>query len=326
MLSKRSFLIGLAATSLDLGGESHADEIYPNRMIKLIVPFPPGTNSEIVARVLSERLSAKFGQPVIVENRPGGAGGTVGAAAVAHAEPDGYTLLVTPPGPLVTAGTIYKNLGYDPGKDFAPVALLFSSPQLLAVHPSVPAKTLRDFVAHARATPGKLSFASPGHGTQPHLLGEMLKATAGIDIVHLPYRGPAAALTALVAGQAQIYFESSSLILPLAEAEKVRILAVAGEARIAQLPDVATTGEGGFPSLVGGFWSGIVAPARTSLGIVSRLNAAINEIMQSTDMQASLTKIGAQAKSETAQAFGAFIAAETQKWSTVIKAAGVKID
>src|SRR5262249_18368989 len=156
----------------------------------LVVPFAPGTNSEIASRVIAGRLAERFGQPVIIENRPGGAGGTVGAASVARAEPDGYTLLVTSPGPLITAGALYTNLGYDPSTSFAPVALLFNSPQLLAVNKSLQATSLQDVVAYARRNPGKLSFASPGYGTQPHLLGELLKLRARIELTHLPYRGP----------------------------------------------------------------------------------------------------------------------------------------
>jgi tripartite-type tricarboxylate transporter receptor subunit TctC len=218
MLSRRSALMGLAASSLGFSARSASRDTYPARTIRIIVPFPPGTPSELVLRPVADRLSARFGQPVVIENRPGGAGGTVGAATVAAAEPDGTMLLASPPGPLVTAGAMYKNLGYDPATSFAPIALLFNSPQLLAVNPTVPARSLAELVTLARDNPGRLSFASPGYGTQPHLLGEMLKIAGGIDIVHVPYKGPAAALTDLLSGQVHIYFETSPLVLPQAEA------------------------------------------------------------------------------------------------------------
>ena len=210
MLTRRSLIAASAFTGLTARLPIYAAQAYPVRTVKIVVPFPPGTPSEFVIRVLADRLSARFKQPFIIENRPGGAGGTLGAAAVAIADPDGYTLLASPPGPLVTAAAIYKNLGYDPAT-LVPVALLFNTPQLLAVHPSVPAASLHELVQHARARPGALNFASPGYGTQPHLLGEILKRSAGIDIVHVPYKGPAAALTDLLAGQVQMYFETSPL-------------------------------------------------------------------------------------------------------------------
>src|SRR5262245_57921167 len=211
MHTRRSLLFGLAASTFI--GHVRAGEAYPVRPIKLVVPFPPGTSSELVLRLIADRLTAQFGQPIVIENRPGGAGGTVGAASVANAEPDGYTLLASTPGPLVTAAALYSKLGYDPAS-VAPAALLFERPQLLAVPLSAPASSLAELRAHAKRHPGKISFASPGHGTQPHLLGELLKATAGIDIIHVPYRGPAPALTDLLAGQVQVYFETSPLILP----------------------------------------------------------------------------------------------------------------
>ena len=204
MLTRRSLLGGLALSGLVGIPKTLAVQPYPVRTVKIVVPFPPGNPSEFVIRALADRLSAKFKQPFIIENRPGGAGGTLGAAAVAAAEPDGYSLLASPPGPLVTAAAMYKKLSYDPAA-LVPVALLFGSPQLLAIHPSVPAKSLRELTQHAKAHPRTVNFASPGYGTQPHLLGEILKANAGIDIVHVPYKGPAAALTifspAVVVGQ-----------------------------------------------------------------------------------------------------------------------------
>jgi tripartite-type tricarboxylate transporter receptor subunit TctC len=326
MVTKRAILLALVAAGFGMCAGRLAAENYPKKTIKIVVPFPPGTPSEFFIRLLADRLSSKFGQAVIVENRPGGAGGTVGAAAVAGAEPDGYTLLASPPGPLTTAAALYKNLGYEPGKSFAPVALLFSSPQLLAVNPAIPARSLREFVDYVKGNPGKISIASPGYGTQPHLLAEMFKSMAGINVVHVPYKGPGPAVTDLLAGHVQVYFETAPVILPHADAGKLRILAVAGASRMAQLPTVPTTIESGFQNLTGGFWSGILAPAGTPASIVDQLNTAINEIMRSQDAQLALIKLGGEAKLGSPHDFAAFIAAETQKWSTIIKATGVKIE
>jgi tripartite-type tricarboxylate transporter receptor subunit TctC len=323
---KRALLLAavLVGSIMNAGGIAAAT--YPNRTVRIVVPFPPGTASEFFIRLVADRLSTRFGQSVIVENRPGGAGGTVGAAAVAAAAPDGHTLLASPPGPLVTAGTLYRNLGYEPRTSFAPIALLFSSPQLLTVNPLIPAKSIQELVDYVKSKPGKISIASPGYGTQPHLLAEMFKSTAAIDIVHVPYKGPGLAVTDLLAGQVQIYFETAPVILPLAEAGKLRILAVAGASRMAQLANVPTTIESGFPTVTGGFWSGILAPAGTPSVIVGQLNAAINEIMRSQEAQLGLLKLGGEAKLGSPQDFATFIAAERQKWSSIITAAGVKIE
>ena len=326
MLSRRTALLGLAGSCLGPAARAIAAEPYPSRPIKLIVPFPPGTPSEFVIRALADFLSARLGKPVTIENRPGGAGGTVGAAAVAAAEPDGHTLLASPPGPLVTAGAIYKSLGYDPATSFAPVSLLFSSPILLAVHPTVPARSLAELVTHARNNPGKLSFASPGYGTQPHLLGEMLKTAAGIEMVHVPYKGPAAALTDLLAGQVEFYFETSPLILPQAETGKLRVIAIAAEARLPQLSGVPATGESGFPQLTGGFWSGIVAPARTAPEIIGLLNVAINDAMKTQQIEQALARLAARPRLGSPQDFRTFISDETRKWAAVIRAANLQID
>jgi len=326
MITRRSLLVGLAATGAMAQTPSFARGTYPDRTIRLVVPFPPATNSEIASRVVASRLQMRFGQPVIVENRPGGAGGTVGAASVARAEPDGYTLLVSPPGPLVTAGALYTNLGYDPSTSFAPIALLFNSPQLLAVSKHLQATSLDDVVAHARRNSGKINFASPGYGTQPHLLGELLSLRAKIELTHLPYRGPAAAVTDLLSGRVQLYFESSPTILPLAQDGKLNVVAVAGERRIDALPDVPTTAESGFPDLVGGFWSGVLAPAGTPQPIIQQLNLAIGEVMQSTEMQRTLVQFSAQPRANSPEEFALFIAAERAKWSAVIKEANLRIE
>ena len=266
-------------------------------------------------------MSSLFGQTVVVENRPGGAGGTVGVKSAASADPDGYTILFTPPGPLVTAPAIFRNVGYDPVKAFAPVAAVFSSPQILVVNPNVPAKSMQELVAHAKANPGKVSYASPGFGTQPHLLGEMLKLMTGADIVHVPYKGSAPVLTDLIAGQVQMYFDSASFLLPHVESGKLRVLAVADESRLPQLPDTPTTVEAGFGKLQASYWVGVLVPAGTPAPVIERLNGAINEVMRSKAMEETLTKLVARARPGTPQDFAAFMAAETRKWTETITAA-----
>ncbi|HET7765050.1 MAG TPA: tripartite tricarboxylate transporter substrate binding protein [Burkholderiales bacterium] len=321
----RAAALGLVALGLGTGVMA-AGDYYPVRPVTLVIPFPPGTNTDLVARPLAERLTSSLGQPVIVDYRPGGAGGTVGAKAVAKAEPDGYTLLMSPPGPLVVAPVIYKDLGYDPVASFLPVATVFSVPQLLAVHPSIPVHTIEELVRYAKANPGKINFASPGYGTQPHLLGEMLRRSAGIDIVHVAYKGPAQAMTDLVAGQVQMYFETLSLYLPQVRSGRARVLAVADERRSPQLPDVPTTVESGFPTLQGTFWAGIVAPAGTPVPIVQKLNAGINAIVGSAEMQSVLDKISAKPKLGSPEAFAAFMTAEAHRWSDIVRAAGIKAE
>ncbi|HZO48118.1 MAG TPA: tripartite tricarboxylate transporter substrate binding protein [Xanthobacteraceae bacterium] len=299
---------------------------YPNKLIRIVAPFPPGGPTDGAARLIADRLSTLFGQTVVVENRPGGAGGTIGVKSAASADPDGYTILFTPPGPLVTAPAIFRNVGYDPMKAFAPVAAVFSSPQILVVNPGVPAKSMQELVAYAKANPRKVSYASPGFSTQPHLLGEMLKLMTGADIVHVPYKGSAPVLTDLIAGQVQMYFDAASFLLPHVESGKLRVLAVADERRLPQLPDTPTTVEAGFGKLQASYWVGILVPAGTPSAIVDRLNVAINEVMTSKAMEETLTKLTARARPGSPADFAAFMAAESRKWSETISAANIRAD
>jgi tripartite-type tricarboxylate transporter receptor subunit TctC len=327
MLSKRKVLSSMVVIGLAIPMAGAATpQSYPDRLIKLVVPVPPGAGTDVMARLMAERLSSSLRQPVIVENIAGGAGGTIGARAVARANPDGHTLLFTAPGPLVTAPAIYKNIDYDPVKSFAPVGMIMSSPQLLVVHPAVPVRSVHELIAYAKANPGKISFASGGFGTQPHLLGEMFRLTNGIDIVHVPHRGTASAVTNVLAGQVQMYFENFTALLSHVEDGKLRALAVADETRSSQLPDVPTTTESGFPLLQGTYWAGIVAPAGTSASIVDKLNAAINEILKSKELEVHLAKLSAKPKIGSPRDFAIFMAAETRKWTEVIDAAGIKAD
>jgi len=267
-----------------------------------------------------------LGQPVIVDNRPGGAGGTVGAKAVANANPDGCTLLFTPAAPLVTAPLIYRNLGYDPFKSFTPVAMVFSTPQMLAVTPTLPVDSMVQLASYAIDNPGKVSFASPGFGTQPHLLGEMFRLATGANIVHVPYKGAQQPVTDLMAGQVQMCFDTVALFLPHLQVGKIKPLAIADDMRSDQLPAVPTTAESGFPALKATFWASIVAPMGTPADTVDKLNLSINEILRSSELEASLAKFNAKPKMGSPQEFAKFWRAETEKWTNVIRSAGVKAD
>ena len=322
LLARRILLAASLAASLGL---LFAAPAYPSRPVK-IMPFAPGGPTEFIIRLVADRLTATLGQAFVIENRPGGAGGTVGAKSVAVAEPDGYTLLFSSPGPLVTAAAVYKSLDYDPIRSFAPIAMLIYAPQMLVVHPSVPANSLPEFVAYAKSNPGKVTFGSSGYGTQPHMLREMLKLAADINIIHIPYRGAGQSVTDLVAGQVQMIFETAAILLPHVESGRLRALAIATDKRSALLPDVPTTAESGYPKLMASFWSGLLAPAGTPAPIVEKLNGAVNEILKSKDAQAGLARLSAEAKIGSPQDFAAFIGAEAPRWAAIANETGIKVD
>lgn len=310
-----------------LGGASAASPraAWPqmSRPIKLVVPFPPGGPTDIIARIVVERLSA-VGQSAIVEHRPGGAGGTVGARSVAAAAPDGETLLVALVGTLTIAPTLYSDSGYDPIRSFTPVALLTSGPQVLTVNAAFPVRSLQELIAYAKSNPGKTNFASPGHGTQPHLLGAVLNRAAGIDIVHVPYRGSAPAITDLLAGQVQVMFDVTATLGPHIQTGKLRALAVTTRTRDRFHPDVPTVIEAGVPELEATVWSSVVAPAGTPANIVGGLNTAINDGLRSDTMRENLARLGLEPRIMSPQELSAFIADETRKWADVVRLAGLK--
>jgi tripartite-type tricarboxylate transporter receptor subunit TctC len=260
---------------------------------------------------------------LIVDNQPDGPADTLALKLAAAAPPDGYTLLFGAPGQLAIGPAIYPNFAYEPARTFVPVAMIAISPQVLVVNPQVPAKSVHDLIAYAKANPGKISFASPGYGTEPHLLGELLKTTAGVDIVHVPYRGAAPAIADLIAGRVQMSFDGPAVVAPHIEDGRLRALAVASETRAHLLPDVPTMIESGFGRFIANYWIGAVAPIGTPAKIVARLNGAINDTLRSSDLQTSLAKLGAEPKIGTPQEAASFLAAEMAKWSVVAKAAGI---
>jgi tripartite-type tricarboxylate transporter receptor subunit TctC len=292
----------------------------------MVVPFPPGGSVDVQARIISDRLSTVLGQPVVVENHGGGAGGSNGAKLVAAADPDGYTILITPGGALTTGPAVYRNIGYDPAKVFAPVALVLETPQVISVHPDLPVKSLAEVVAYATANPGKISWGTQGFGTSPHLLLELLKLDAGINILHVPYRGTAPMLAAAVAGQVQIVLDPMTSSLPHIQAGTLRALAIAGRERSSKLPDVPTAQEAGYPKFDAPFWLGVVAPAGTPTAVIDKLNGALGQSLSSPETRARLAALGADIKSGTPQDFGKMLAQELALWTSVVKAANITVD
>jgi tripartite-type tricarboxylate transporter receptor subunit TctC len=316
-------LLLVAAVTLAAAALARTDaqaQSYPTRPIKIVVPFAPG-GADVIARLIGERITTALGQPVVIENRPGGAGGTVGTKSVTLAEPDGYTLTFASPGPITVAPAVNKALDYDPIRQLAPVAMVAESPVVLVVHPAVPAKTVGELIAYARANPGRINFGSPGFGTSSHLLGELLKQRTGIELVHVPYRGATPAIVDLVAGQVQMLFDNVRNVQSFIQAGKLRPLAVTAHARAPELPDVPTMAQAGIEDFVGLYWNGVLAPAGTPMPIIERLNAVINEGLRSPGVRAGLAKLAMAPKTGSPQEFGALIAAEFQRWSAVARAA-----
>ena len=316
-------VVVVATFGLACAGAPALAETYPSRPIKLIAPFPPGGPVDVMARLVAQRLTQSFGT-MIVDNRPG-AGGTIGSRGAAAAEPDGYTLLFGSSTTLAAGPALYKNIGYDPIKSFTPVAMISSEPFAIVVAPSLPVYSVQDLVAYAKAHPGKLNYGAPT-GALPHLTGEMFKTAAGVDIVHIPYKGAANGITDLLAGQVDLTFEPISVLVAHIQDGALRPLAVTGETRSAELADIPTMIESGYPSVVSVSWSGIVAPAGTPPEIVARLNAAVNAVIDAPETRASLARMGAQPKPGMPEDFARLIAAETPKWAAVVKAASIKIE
>jgi tripartite-type tricarboxylate transporter receptor subunit TctC len=299
---------------------------YPNRPIKVVVPFPAGGPTDGMARIISDRLGQVLGQTIVVENRGGGAGGSIGAKFVATSDPDGYTILITPGGSLTTGPAMHSNIGYDPVKVFTPVAQLIDTPQVMAVHEDLPVKTVAELVAYAKANPGKLSWGTQGVGTAPHLLAELFKLETGANLVIVPYRGTAPMLAAIVAGEIPLVLDPMTTILPHIQSGKLRPLAVTGESRSEKLPNVPTMTEAGYPKLQSTFWLGVVAPSGTSPVIIDKLNAAFRESLKPQETRARLDALGAVIKIGTPEDFRKMLARELALWTEVVKGANLKVE
>jgi tripartite-type tricarboxylate transporter receptor subunit TctC len=321
-LPRRTFLhLAAGAAALPAMSRIASAQAYPARPVRIIVGVPAGGPTDITARLISHYLSERLGQPFIVENRPG-ASGNIATEMVVRAPPDGYTLLMIAPSNAVNA-TLYPNLNFNFIRDIAPVASIMRAPIVMAVNASVPAKTVAEFIAYAKANPGKINFASPGNGTTAHLAGELFKMTAGVDIVHVPYRGSAPALNDLLGGQVQVIFDTPVTLIEHIRTGKLRALAVGTAARAEALPDVPPMGNflSGYEASA---WFGVGVPKNTPAEIVDRLNKEISAAVADPQVKARFADIGVEPMSMTPAEFGKFIADETEKWGKVIKFADIK--
>lgn len=305
--------------------QSASAQSYPTRPIKLIVPFAPGGGNDTVARTIGQRLAALLGQPVVVENRAG-AGGVLGAEVAAKAPPDGYTLFLGGVGSQVINPSLHAHLSYDAAKDFTPVALLASAPLVLVVHPSVPASSVKELIALARAKPGQLNYASNGNGSSSHLAALMFDSMAGVEMVHVPYKGLAPALTDLLSGQVQLMFSSVVAIVPHIKSGSLKPLGVSGAKRLSLMPDLPTIAEAGVPGYSTSSWYGILVPAGTPHDIVMRLNKEINVVLRDPEVRRALANDGADPVGGTPEEFAAYINTETARLGKLVKDARIQID
>jgi tripartite-type tricarboxylate transporter receptor subunit TctC len=306
------------------GAYAQAQDKYPSRQIKLLLGYTPGGATDIMARTLAARMTEALGQPVVVENRPGAAS-NIASEMAAKAAPDGYTLFM---GTIANATSMsgYKNLGYDTMRDFVHITQTMTAPSVLTTNPSFPAKNLKELIAAAKAKPGAYSFASTGIGSSPHLAGELLKLRTGIDIIHVPYKGAAPAMTDLLGGQVSMSFMTALSALPHLQSGKLGVIGVAAHKRMAQLPNVPTIEEGGVPDFEVSSWNGLFAPAKTPQPIVDRLYEVTSAALKSPQMKEKLEAEGAEPVGQPPAQFRAYVQSEIEKWGKVIKAANVKFD
>jgi tripartite-type tricarboxylate transporter receptor subunit TctC len=297
---------------------------YPTRAVRVIVPFPPGAGVDIVTRIVAPRLGESMGQQIVADNR-GGAGGILGAELAAKAPADGYTLLMATAG-ILTVVPLISKVTYNIARDFAPISMVASVPSLLVVHPSMPTRTLKDLVALARAKPGAINYASTGGGTLPHLTAELLRIQAKIEIVHIPYKGSAPAMTDLLGGQVEMFFGNMLSVIPQVRAGKLRALAVTSPERSPAAPEVPTVAESGYPGFEANTWFGLLAPVGTPKEIQTRLHTEIVKVLRVPDVQQNLAGQGGVAIGNTPEQFAAYIQSETHKWARVLKASGLRAE
>lgn len=321
--SRRRRLTGtlLAAGLISAFAPVQAQETFPNRVVKVIVPFPAGGTADVLPRIVAEKLSERWHQPVIVDNRPG-AGGNIGADMVMRAPPDGYTLLASPPGPLVINGTLYRNLSFDPSR-LVPVSVLASVPNVLDVRADLPVQDVRGLIALARKQPGRITFASQGTGSTSHLTASLFESMTGVKLLHVPYKGTAPALTDLIGGQVDLFFDNLSSSLPQQRSGKLRILAVAADHRSPALPDVPTVIEAGVPGFTAVTWFGVAAPPGTPQALVARISADIDQVLHDPDVVKRFAEQVAEPVGGTPSQTRAFFQEETARWRKVIVDSGM---
>ena len=323
-LPRRKFLhLAAGATILPSLPPTARAQAYPTRPVRIIAGFPPGGSVDIVARLIGQWLSERLGQPFVIENRPG-AGSNIGTEAAAKATPDGYTLLLTSSANFINA-TLYERLNFDFIRDIAPVGCLAQIPNVMEVSPSFPARTVPEFIAYAKANPGKINMASSGIGTMVHLAGELFKMMTGIDMVHVPYRTTGAALADMLSGQAQVMFDNPISSIALIQSGKLRVLAVTTATRLEVLPNTPTVGDF-VPGYAASGWQGLGAPKNTPAEIVDKLNKEINAALMDPKIKMRLAELGVPVFATSANEFSKFIAEETEKWAKVIKFAGIKAE
>lgn len=315
----RFFVIALLGFAVPLTAPAQQ---YPSKPVRLVAPFAPGGPTDLLARLIGQKLGERIGQPVVVENRPG-AGGSVGAAYVAKAEPDGYTLVLVSSSFSVNA-TLYPDLPYDTLKDFAPITLLASAPFLLVVNARVPARSLRELIALARSKPGSLNYGSGGAGSGPHIVGELFKSAAGLDIVHVPYKGTGPLKSALIAGDVQLAFGNIFAVYPAVQSGQLRAIAVTGAKRSPALPDVPTMDESGLPGFQADGVHGLLAPAGTPAAIIERLNRECVAVLRSPEVTRQLASEGAEPVGDTPQEYAAYLKKDVEKWGRLIRERGIQ--
>lgn len=322
---QKSKLFALCALAALATQPAIAQQAYPSKPIKLMVGFAPGGSGDIAARLVAEKLTQELKQPVIVENRPG-AGGNIGAELVARAAPDGYTLLVSSTGQIVINPSLYKKMSINPMNDLAPIILIQNEHNLMVVNPSIPAKTLKEFVAYAKSVSTPITFASPGQGSPAHLAGELMNQAAGLKMLHVPYKGSSAAVSDLLAGHVVMAIDNMPALLPQVKAGKLRALAVASAHRAAAAPDIPTMDEAGLAGYVVPAWKGLMAPAGTPKPIIDKLNAAVRKMLTMPDVRQRMIDIGAEPAGGTPEKFAELIKADTAKWAAVVKSTGTSLD
>ncbi|MDQ5849618.1 MAG: tripartite tricarboxylate transporter substrate binding protein [Pseudomonadota bacterium] len=320
----RCLALLLLAVSWSLPSLGQGPDTWPSRPIRFILPFPPGGGTDILGRVIADRLSASLGQPVVIENR-GGAGGNVGAEAAAKAAPDGYSIVLVAPS-LAISPTLYAKLNYDPVRDFAPVSLVATVPNVMVTHPSVAAQTLQEFIALAKSRPGGMNFGSGGNGTSNHLAGELFNLVTGTKLVHIPYKGVNLAMNDVLSGEIHLVVIGIPAAAPHIKSGKLRALALIAPQRSRTLPEVPTIAEAGLADFEVTTWYGVLAPAGTPRPIVARLNAELVRIMHAPELKERLDAMGTEPRTSTPEEFAAYIRQEIVKWGDVIRKAGLKAE
>jgi tripartite-type tricarboxylate transporter receptor subunit TctC len=326
MINRRAFALSAAAFSLGFATKAQAEDAanYPSQQIRIVVPFPAGGTADTLPRIVAEKLRQKWNQTVIIDNRTG-AGGNIGAEAVATSTPDGYTLLASPPGPIAINENLYRKLTYKPS-DLVPITVIGTAPNVLDVRPDFPARTVKELIDYAKANPGKVTFASQGNGSTSHLTAILFEKLTGTRMVHVPYRGTTPALQDIMANTVDMFFDNLGSSLSLHQGGKLRILGVCGPQRAPSLPDVPTIREAGVPDFTSVTWFALVAPKGTPEPVVAKLNAAVTEILKEPEVEAQFAKLGVQAAPMDTAATAKFIGEERTRWGDIIKSANVTVD